>query len=622
MMKNKILNDYYNGMCFNAYEFFGAHLYKKGTVEGIMFRTYAPHARKIEVIGDFNGWSGTHHEMKRIDQKGCYELFVPEAKVGMLYKYRVYQATGTVTDKADPYAFYSELRPNTASVIEDLNHHVFKDEKWIESRNKNFNQPVSIYEVHLGSWKKPDEENKWYTYDEIADDLISYVKKTGYTHIEIMPLNEYPFDGSWGYQSSGYFSATSRYGSTKGLMKLVNKCHKNNIGVIMDFVPVHFVKDNFTLGYFDGTALYEYEKGEDANSEWGTSNFNLWKEEVRSFLMSAANFWLDVYHFDGLRMDAISNIIFWQGNKDKGVNEGALHFIKRLNYHLNELHPGVMLIAEDSSDFPKVTHSTLDGGLGFDYKWDLGWMHDTLKYMKLDPIYRQYHHNQMTFSMAYFYSERFIMPFSHDEVVHGKGTIIDKIWGNYEQKFAQCRTLYTYMFTHPGKRLNFMGNEIAQFREWDEQKENDWFMLQYPIHDSFHQYFIALNKLQKKYPALYQYDYSFNGFKWVDADNAKDNIFIYTRRADDQKLLVVLNMSPNHYKNFRIGIEKKGSVKEILNSDKDIYGGSNILNPRAIRTQAIGHNNLEYSVEIEIAPFASAVFEIRESKEKKLISKK
>lgn len=611
IMKKSSLEQFYNGMSLTAYEYFGAHCIEKGGQKGVMFRTYAPHARDISVIGEFNEWQGT--KMKRVDAKGVYEVFIPHAKRGQMYKLRVHQATGRIVDKADPYAFYSELRPNTASIIEEVHRNLFTDDEWMKNRTKNFDQPVSIYEVHIGSWKKPDEDNVWYTYDEIGDDLIKYAKKVGYTHLELMPLNEYPFDGSWGYQCSGYFSATSRYGTVEQLMRFINKCHRHNLGVIIDFVPVHFVKDDYTLGYFDGTPLYEYEKGEDANSQWGTSNFNLSREEVRSFLMSAANFWLEVYHVDGLRMDAISNIIYWHGNKDKGENKGALDFIKRLNYHLSEKHPTCMLIAEDSSDFPKVTKPTVDGGLGFDYKWDLGWMHDTLKYFELDPIYRQYHHNQMTFSMAYFYSEKFMMPFSHDEVVHGKHTIIDKIWGTYEQKFAQCRALYTYMFTHPGKKLNFMGNEIAQFREWDENRENDWFLLDYPIHDAFLKFFTDLHKLMRKYPAMYELDYQGEGFRWIDADNKSQNVFVYTRRNKDQKFLVVLNLSPNHYDNFCIGLENKGSIKEILNSDQDIYGGSGIVNPKAIRTHNEPYNFLPYSVRIDLAPFAGAVFEIKES---------
>ncbi|MGN1344334.1 MAG: 1,4-alpha-glucan branching enzyme, partial [Traorella sp.] len=426
--------------------------------------------------------------------------------------------------------------------------------------------------------------------------------------------SEYPFDGSWGYQSTGYFSVTSRYGTLNGLKELINKLHLNHIGVIMDFVPVHFVKDNHSLNYYDGTPLYEYDKESDANSEWGTSNFNLWREEVRSFLMSAANFWLDIFHVDGLRMDAISNLIFWQGNKSRGVNEGALHFVKRMNNNLHRIHPTAFLIAEDSSDYPKVTAPSWADGLEFDYKWDLGWMNDTLKYLQMDPIYRQYHHDKITFSMFYTFNERFILPLSHDEVVHGKLTIVDKMWGTYEEKFPQARTLYMYMMTHPGKKLNFMGNEFAQIREFDENKENDWFMLKYPLHDSFQKYIAELNRLTCENEAFYQVDNSWDGFKWIDADNNKDNMFIYQRMCPSQKYIVVLNFSKNHYKNFRMGVEKYCYVKEVLNTDADIYSGHNIRNLKALRARKLPHNGLNYSVEFEIAPFSGIIFEVKEMK--------
>lgn len=609
------LKEFFEGNMCNAFEYFGAHIEK----DGVVFRTYAPHAQSIHVIGEFNEWTANEDSlMKRVDDRGVYELFVPKAKKGQQYKFRIRQAFGNLADKSDPYAFYSQLRPNTASIIEDIHTPVFKDSKWMKNRSRNMDKPMNIYEMHVGSWKKPeDEDQKWFKYDEIADDLIEYVKKMNFTHVEFMPLSEYPFDGSWGYQTSGYFSVTSRYGTINDLKKLINKLHQNDIGVIMRFVPVHFVKDNHSLNYYDGTPLYEYEKDIDANSEWGTSNFNLWREEVRSFLMSAANYWLDIFHVDGIRMDAIANMIFWQGNKNKGVNEGALHFIKRMNNNLHKIHPDVFLVAEDSSDFPKVTAPSWDGGLEFDYKWDLGWMHDTLKYLGMDPIYRQYHHNQLTFSMAYFFSEKFILPLSHDEVVHGKHTIVDKMWGTYEQKFAQARTLYMYMMTHPGKKLNFMGNEFAQFREWDEEKENDWFMLKYPMHDSFSKYISDLNGLVNKNAAFYELDYTWDGFRWIDADNKADNIFIYQRMNKEQKYIIVLNFSMNHYVNFRMGVEKNSTLREVLNTDKDIYSGSNICNKKVLRTRKVPHNNLNFSCEFEIAPFSGIIFEVKEVKSRK-----
>lgn len=573
---------------------------------------YAPHAQGIQVIGSFDDWSCKGHQMRRKDDKGIWSLFVAEAKEGDMYKYRVTQATGRIVDKMDPYAFYSELRPNTASIVTNLDYKKWSDEKWLAQRTKNFDKPVNIYEMHLGSWKK-DEDQEWVNYKDIAKELIAYVKENNFTHIELMPLNEYPFDGSWGYQCSGYFSATSRYGSAQELMYLINACHRANIGIIMDFVPVHFVRDDFSLSYFDGTPLYEYEKACDADSQWGTANFNLWREEVRSFLMSAAAFWIDKYHVDGLRMDAISNIIHWHGNKDLGENEGALHFIKRMNYHLSEAYKGVMLIAEDSSDFANVTKATQDGGLGFDYKWDLGWMNDTLKYLEKDPIYRKWHHNNITFSMAYFYSERFIMEFSHDEVVHGKKTIVDKIWGSYEEKFAQLRTLYLYMFTHPGKKLNFMGNELAHFREWDEEKQCDWDLLKYPMHDAFHRYFAKLGELYSKTPALYETEYDWTSFQWIDADNADENMFSYLRKNENSYYIVILNFSPNAYKKHAFGVPEKGVYHELLNTEQDIWGGeiTELGKMKAVEKEC---NKLPYTIEVDVPAFGGVLLELKKSK--------
>lgn len=608
-MKQHQFDEYYKGNDIHAYTLFGAHLCVERNKNGVRFTTYAPHAKSIQVIGSFNGWSCKGHEMKRKDEKGVWSLFIADVKEGDMYKYRITQATNRVVDKMDPYAFYSELRPNTASIVTNLDKMKWSDDKWLAARTKNFDKPVNIYEMHLGSWKK-DEDQEWVNYREIAKELIQYLKDHHFTHVELMPLNEFPFDGSWGYQCSGYFSATSRYGSVQDLMYLINALHKANIGVILDFVPVHFVRDDFSLSYFDGTPLYEYEKAKDADSQWGTANFNLWREEVRSFLMSAASFWIDKYHVDGLRMDAISNVIHWHGNKDLGENEGAIHFIKRMNYNLSKAYPGVMLIAEDSSDFPKVTASTLDGGLGFDYKWDLGWMNDTLDYLEKDPIYRKWHHNNITFSMAYFYSEKFIMEFSHDEVVHGKKTIIDKMWGSYEEKFSQLRTLYLYMFTHPGKKLNFMGNEIAHFREWDETKQCDWDLLKYPAHDAFQKYFAQLGALYTKLPGLYETDYDWNAFEWIDADNAGENLFSYMRKSENRCYVVILNFSPNVYKAHKFGVSHKGTYNELLNTEQDIYGGTvaKLHKYKAVHEPCGKH---PYMIEVDVPSFGGVLLEHR-----------
>ncbi len=605
-LKAQYLKDYHEGNSLEAYRFFGAHPEK----EGVRFTVYAPNAQAIQVIGSFDDWKNKGHKMRKVDERGTWSLYIKGVKPGDTYKYRITQATGRVVDKMDPYAFYSELRPNTASIVEDLKWDKWSDEQWLEKRNKGFNEPVNIYEVHLGSWMKEEDED-FVNYRKIAKKLIQYVKKNNFTHIELMPLCEYPFDGSWGYQCSGYFSVTSRYGSCQDLMYLVNEAHKAGIGVIMDFVPVHFVKDDFSLSYFDGTPVYEYPQAHDADSQWGTANFDLWKEEVRSFLMSAASFWIDVYHFDGLRMDAISNAIFWHGNKQLGVNEGALNFIKRMNFLLNERYQGkIMLIAEDSTDFPNVTKSTFEGGLGFDYKWDLGWMNDTLKYLKKDPVYRKWHHNNITFSMAYFYSERFLVEFSHDEVVHGKATIVNKMWGTYEQKFAQLRALYLYMFTHPGKKLNFMGNELAHWREWDETKENDWFLLGYPIHDAFHKYFAKLGEMYKTEKALYEDDYNWESFEWIDADNADKNMFSYIRKGKDKNYVIVLNFSPNHYEHEVFGVIQKGMYKEVLNTEWSCYGGTLDAAPQKCHAVRVSRNNKPYMIEVSVPAFGGIMLEV------------
>ena len=613
-MKNKILENYYKGQALDAYEFFGAHACVEKGVKGVRFTTFAPHAKGVQVIGSFDDWSCKGHQMRRKDTMGVWSIFIGGARVGDMYKYRVTQATDRIVDKMDPYAFYSELRPNTASIVVDLEYKKWSDEKWLTSRSKGFDQPVNIYELHIGSWRK-DEDVEWVNYKAIAKELIAYVKENNFTHIELMPLNEHPFDGSWGYQCSGYFSATSRYGTPEDLMYLVNACHKAGIGVIMDFVPVHFVRDDFSLSYFDGTPLYEYEKANDADSQWGTANFNLWKEEVRSFLMSAAAFWIDKYHFDGLRMDAISNVIFWHGNKQLGANEGAINFVKRMNWNLNQKFQGVMLIAEDSSDYPNVTKSTLDDGLGFDYKWDLGWMNDTLKYLEKDPVYRKWHHNNITFSMAYFYSEKFIMEFSHDEVVHGKKTIVDKIWGTYEQKFSQLRTLYLYMFTHPGKKLNFMGNELAHFREWDETRECDWFLLKYPVHDAFHKYFAKLGEIYKKTPTLYEHEYDVQAFQWIDADNADENMFSYKRISEDREYVVILNFSPNTYKQHVFGVGCHGTYSEVINTEMDVFGGT-LTEKQKVKSVKDEEGKQPFSIKLDVPAFGGILLEHRITKPK------
>ena len=607
MFKQRINEKFHQGHCLDAHKYYGAHFDYEST-PGVRFTTYAPNARNVQLVGSFNNWEKPLN-LERLSD-GSWTVFVPDVAEWTLYKYKIEQADGNWVEKSDPYAFASELRPKSANLVVNLGNFPWRDQMWINRREKYFDKPMNIYELHLGSWMKRDA-HEWMNYEEIAHQLIPYVKEMGFTHIELMPLTEYPFDGSWGYQAHGYFSLTSRYGTPKQFMTFVDECHLNDIGVILDFVPVHFVKDNYGLRYFDGTPLFEYPNPHDANSQWDTLNFDLWKEEVRSFLLSSASFWLETYHVDGLRVDAVSNIIFWHGNKNNGTNDGATAFIRRLNYYLNVRYPGVIMMAEDSSDYPKVTHPTTEMGLGFDYKWDLGWMNDTLKYYSLDPVYRQFHHHQLTFSMAYFYSENFILPLSHDEVVHGKGTIINKLWGDYKQKFAQARNLYAYMFSHPGKKLNFMGNELAHFREFDENVEQDWFLLGYHTHHSFNRFFRDLSHIYKHHSCLSHHDYKHHGFKWIDADNVSQSIYSYYREDEESVVIVILNMTPVSYESYRIGVPYKGSYTEIINTEKDIYDGCNMCNFEPLVSEKHEAHRFDNSILVRIAPFAGVYLEMK-----------
>lgn len=607
MFKQRINEKFHQGHCLDAHKYYGAH-FDYESAPGVRFTTYAPNARNVQLVGSFNNWEKPLN-LERLSD-GSWTVFVPDVAEWTLYKYKIEQADGNWVEKSDPYAFASELRPKSANLVVNLGNFPWRDQMWINRREKYFDKPMNIYELHLGSWMKRDA-HEWMNYEEIAHQLIPYAKEMGFTHIELMPLTEYPFDGSWGYQAHGYFSLTSRYGTPKQFMTFVDECHLNDIGVILDFVPVHFVKDNYGLRYFDGTPLFEYPNPHDANSQWDTLNFDLWKEEVRSFLLSSASFWLETYHVDGLRVDAVSNIIFWHGNKNNGTNDGATAFIRRLNYYLNVRYPGVIMMAEDSSDYPKVTHPTTEMGLGFDYKWDLGWMNDTLKYYSLDPVYRQFHHHQLTFSMAYFYSENFILPLSHDEVVHGKGTIINKLWGDYKQKFAQARNLYAYMFSHPGKKLNFMGNELAHFREFDENVEQDWFLLGYHTHHSFNRFFRDLSHIYKHHSCLSHHDYKHHGFKWIDADNASQSIYSYYREDEESVVIVILNMTPVSYESYRIGVPYKGSYTEIINTEKDIYDGCNMCNFEPLVSEKHEAHRFDNSILVRIAPFAGVYLEMK-----------
>ena len=612
-----LIHMFHQGNAVEIYKVFGAHFEEREGVRGVRFSVYAPNANNVEIIGSFNQWQGQC--MEKYNDGGIYTLFVPNVKEYDSYKFRIETSNGQKIDKCDPYAYLSEYRPSTASRVFDLEGYMWKDQKWMKKRTKNFDKYLNIYEVHLGSWKIKKNNSDgldvaYYSYEEMVDMLIPYVKENGYSHIELMPLTEYPYDGSWGYQVNGYFSATSRYGNPKQLMYFIDQCHKNNIGVIMDFVPAHFVKDAHGLSMFDGGCVYEYPNIHDRYTEWDSCYFDFGREEVRSFLMSSVHFWANYYHVDGIRFDAISNLIFWAGNKSRGQNDGAITFMKRMNTKMAELFPSLMLIAEDSSDYPKVTHKVEDGGLGFDYKWDLGWMNDTLKYFKEDPVYRSNIdiHRKLTFSMMYFYSEKFILPFSHDEVVHGKKTILDKMWGNNDQKFAQYKALHLYMMTRPGKKINFMGNELAEYKEWNEVDSLGWNLLDYPQHHSFFKYYNELNHLIKKNPAFYKADFSYDGFTWLVVDDNKQSIFAYERKTKSGKTFVcVLNFLGNTHIGYKIPVTNKGFYREVMNTDSYYYGGSDFVNKEEIASKVIklwGKNNV---IEVNIAPFTAIIFELK-----------
>ncbi len=606
----KLINEFFSGHSLRAYQLFGAHFINDEKV-GVRFTVYAPNVKNVQIVGDFNQWNGDYHYLKEIDGRGVWQIYVPDLKVWTLYKYRIETFSGTWIEKSDPFGFFHELRPKTSSIVVDLSIFNWTDTKWLDKRSKNFDLPLNIYEVHLGSWRK--EAGRWQELDDWLQQLIPYVKANGFTHIELLPLTEHPFDGSWGYQTTGYYALTSRYGTPDEMMSFINACHNEDIGIILDVVPAHFVKDSHGLANFTGEALYEPDSPSDANNQWGTLNFDFSKETVRSFLMSSFAYWLDYYHIDGLRFDAVANLIYWGGNKNRGVNQAALDFIKRKNYNLNQQFPTVMLIAEDSSDFQKVTVKTEDGGLGYDYKWDLGWMNDTLRYYQLDPLYRKDNHNLITFSMYYFYSENFLLPFSHDEVVHMKGSLINKLWGNYQAKFSQLRNLMGYMFAHPGKKLNFMGNEIANFEEWDEEKSVQFDLLRYPIHQAYLRYFKDLSQIYRHHPSLFAGDFDPTSFRWIDADNADQSIFSFVREVDDELLVCILNMTPTSYENYEIGVPYLGQYQEILNSEKDIYHGCNMANFQPLEAKTGWRHNLPYYLTIGIAPFACIYFLLKKT---------
>ena len=605
----KKFNKFFEGYELEAYKLFGSHK-KDGGVE---FCVWAPHALKVEVFTSRN-WE-VFYPLKKIDERGVWYVYVRDMEPVYVYRYRIWKNENEFIDKSDPFAHLFEKRPANASVVYDLDYFTFDDKEYLDKRDVGYDRPMNIYELHFNGFLDK-QDGEFSSYRELKEKLIPYLKEMGYNYVEFMPAFEHPYDGSWGYQATGFYGITSRYATPYDLMDLVNELHKNGIGVLLDVVYVHFASDGFALREFDGQPCYEYKEAHLARSEWGTYCFDLNSPPVISFLMSSANFFLQCLHFDGLRFDAVSHFIYHHGNRDLGDNIAGRSFLKRITHHLKSIHPQCLLIAEDSTDFQDVTKPTRFGGLGFDYKWDLGWMNDTLKYYARDPIYKQYHHNDLTFSMAYFYSEKFILPFSHDEVVHSKKTIVDKMWGDYETKFRLARNLYVYMYTHPGKKLNFAGNELAMFREFDERRGLDWFLLKYPLHDSFKRFIRDISQIYLNYPAFYKGDYDYRYFKWIDADNYQQSIYSYYRYDENNCFVTVLNMTPNEYRSYRIGVPFAGVYYEVLNSEKDIYSGCNMCNYKPIRTKKKKSHDLPQSIDIDIAPFAAIIFRVKVTKEK------
>nr|RNJ69894.1 MAG: 1,4-alpha-glucan branching enzyme [Leptolyngbya sp. IPPAS B-1204] len=633
------------------YEKLGAHLTEINGVQGVYFAVWAPNARNVSVLGDFNQWDGRDHQM-RIRNNGIWELFIPGLTAGVKYKYEVKNHAGHIYEKSDPYGFQQEVRPKTASIVADLNAYTWNDEDWMEKRRHSdpLLEPISVYEVHLGSWMHGSYDDpahtpdgkvippvpvadlkpgaRFLTYRELAEKLIPYVKELGFTHVELLPVSEHPFDGSWGYQVTGYYAATSRYGTPQDFMYFVDQCHQNGIGVIVDWVPGHFPKDGHGLANFDGTALYEYgdpRKGE--HKEWGTLVFNYGRNEVRNFLVANALFWFDKYHIDGIRVDAVASMLYldylrppgeWVPNQYGGREHiEAADFLRQLNHVIFSYFPGVLSIAEESTTWPMVSWPTYVGGLGFNLKWNMGWMHDMLDYFHMDPWFRQFHQNNVTFSIMYAFTENFMLALSHDEVVHGKSPMIGKMPGDEWQKYANLRCLYSYMFTHPGKKTLFMSMEFGQWTEWNVWGDLEWHLLQYDPHQKLKYFMSRLNQLYRSEPALYTQDFSFDGFEWIDCSDNRHSVVSFIRKAKENPedyVIVVCNFTPQPHSHYRVGVPEFGFYTELFNSDAREYGGSNMGNLGGKWAEEWSFHNRPYSIDLCLPPLGVLVLKLERQK--------
>ena len=621
------------GTHYEIYEKMGGRLMTHEGARGAAFSVWAPNAKAVSVIGDFNNWDARRSPMRRLGESGIWELFLPAAAEGDKYKFHVTQCDGRVVDKTDPYGVYAEVRPNNASVLYPLKRYKWKDRRWMTARRKyDFRAaPMNIYEVHLGSWKRA-EGDRFLTYTELAEQLIPYVKEMGYTHIEMLPVEEHPFDGSWGYQVTGYYAPTSRYGSPDEFKQFVDACHQNGISVILDWVPAHFPKDDFALARFDGTALYEHQDprlGE--HIQWGTYIFNYGRKEVANFLLANALYWMDIFHIDGLRVDAVASLLRLDFCKEEGQwlpnvyggseNLEAIEFLKHMNSVIAEREPGALMIAEDSTAWPGVTKKVDEGGLGFSLKWNMGWMNDFLSYIKLDPIYRKYHQNKLTFGMAYHYAENFVLVLSHDEVVHTKSSMIGKMPGDVWQSFANLRLSYGFMMGHPGKKLLFMGGEFAQYSEWSEARSLDWHLLQYADHQEMQAYVKELNHLYTEEPAFWAEDFDPNGFQWIECDDAESSIVSFVRRSREKELVFLCNFTPVVHRGFSLGVPQEGVYHERLNSDAARFGGSDVINAVPLQSKAEPAGRCPFRVELDVPPLGMVILE-REQPKKQPRTKK